>query len=238
MHPESMLPATWPYYVRPPAGNPPVDREPKRVREITLLDPCVGSGHFLVRAFELFAQLYAEEGIEDPAEVPALILERNLHGIDIDRRAVQIAALALYLKGCAAAGADFRPRKLNLVASDIVLPPEPARRLHRQVRGPRAQRHREGPLGGPRRGIRAFGSLLHPERPSTTPSAGSARGTGTLWAKDEADWARSAGPAHHRAPPGFPPRAGETDSGATSSARRLPADSTSSRSWAATTTWS
>ena len=43
MHPESRLPETWPYYVTPPEGNPPVEREPKRVRELTLIDPCVGS---------------------------------------------------------------------------------------------------------------------------------------------------------------------------------------------------
>ena len=125
MHPESALPATWPYYVKPPEGNPPVERELKRVRELTLIDPCVGSGHFLVRAFDLFAQLYAEEGIEQPEDVAGLILERNLYGADIDRRAVQIAALALYVKGCALAGADFRPRKLNLVACDIAIPPAP-----------------------------------------------------------------------------------------------------------------
>ena len=113
----------------PPEGNPPVEREPKRVRDLTLIDPCAGSGHFLVRAFELFVQLYAEEGREDPAEVPALILERNLYGADIDRRAVQIAALALYLKGCEHAGADFQPRRVNLVACDVVLPPNPPAEL-------------------------------------------------------------------------------------------------------------
>ena len=190
LHPESALPATWPYYVRPPADNPPVTREPRPVREITLLDPACGSGHFLVRAFELFAQLYAEEGTEDPAEVPALILEHNLHGIDIDRRAVQIAALALYLKGCTAAGPDFRPRKLNLVAADIVLPPDPPpdfiAKFEDRDLADIAKGLWEG-LGG----IREFGSLLHPER--TVNDAFRrlrARDRDGLWAKDEAAWAK------------------------------------------------
>ena len=110
MHPDTELPKTWPYYVTPPAGNPTVERERKRVRDLTLIDPCVGSGHFLVRAFDVFVQLYADEREEALEDVASLILERNLYGADIDRRAVQIAALALYVKGCALAGADFQPR--------------------------------------------------------------------------------------------------------------------------------
>lgn len=190
MYPESVLPATWPYYVRPPAGNLPVTRAPRPVREITLLDPACGSGHFLVRAFELFAQLYAEEGVEDPAEVPSLILEHNLHGIDIDRRAVQIAALALYLKGCTAAGPDFRPRKLNLVAADIVLPPDPPADFIAKFEDRDLADVAKGLWAG-LQGIREFGSLLHPER--TVNSAFRrlrARDRDGLWAKDDAAWTK------------------------------------------------
>jgi Eco57I restriction-modification methylase len=190
MHPESSLPASWPYYVRPPKGNPPVTREPKRVREITLLDPCVGSGHFLVRAFELFAQLYAEERIEDPAEVPSLILEHNLHGVDIDRRATQIAALALYLKGCAAAGPDFRPRKLNLVNCDLALPPTPPAELLAQFAEPELKDLVRSLWDG-LAGVRTFGSLLHPERTVNEAFAKiGARDRDGLWARDEAEWTK------------------------------------------------
>ena len=59
--------------------------------------------------------MYREEGREPESEIPHLILERNLYGIDIDARAVQIAALALYLKACSIAGPDFRPGQINLV---------------------------------------------------------------------------------------------------------------------------
>jgi hypothetical protein len=189
MHPDTSLPASWPYYVRPPAGNP-LKHEPKRVREITLVDPCVGSGHFLVRAFDLFAQLYAEEGIEDPADVPSLILEHNLHGVDIDRRATQIAALALYLKGCAAAGPDFRPRKLNLVNCDLVLPPTPPAELLAQFAEPELKDLARGLWDG-LAGVRTFGSLLHPDRTVNEAFAKiKARDRDGLWARDDAEWVR------------------------------------------------
>jgi hypothetical protein len=187
IHPDSALPATWPYYVTPPAGNPPVEREPKRVRDITLIDPCVGSGHFLVRAFDLFAQLYAEEGIEKPEDVPGLILEHNLYGADIDRRAVQIAALALYVKGCNLVGSAFRPRKLNLVACDIAIPPDPPADFLASLDEPELKDLAKSLWTG-LAGIRIFGSLLHPERRVNEAFAKlKASGKGTLW-EDDTDW--------------------------------------------------
>lgn len=68
-------------------------------RRIKVLDPACGSGHFLLYAFDLLTTMYEEaEPDLTPAEVAASILQHNLHGIDIDPRAVQIACLALYLK--------------------------------------------------------------------------------------------------------------------------------------------
>jgi hypothetical protein len=80
-------------------------------KEITLLDPACGGMHFGLVAFDLFAAMYLEEleragepgwpatpSVTDPAEIPASILAHNLFGIDIDLRAVQLSALALYLK--------------------------------------------------------------------------------------------------------------------------------------------
>lgn len=98
-----------------------IEHRPKRdPRDIRILDPACGSGHFLLYAFDLLERIY-EEAFEDPQSpksdatgctlwvdfgnlselrqaVPKLIIERNLHGIDIDPRAVQIAALALWLR--------------------------------------------------------------------------------------------------------------------------------------------
>lgn len=119
MHPESRLVEKWEYFVRE-ADRAPVSHKP--VRDITFLDPTCGSGHFLIEAFDLFYAMYEEEGeITDPSEICALILERNLYGIDIDQRAVQIAAMALVMKAKEKAP-DFVPRKVNLVATNIRLP--------------------------------------------------------------------------------------------------------------------
>lgn len=164
MYPESKLPEHWPYFVRPPEGE--ISERPVRpVREITVLDPACGSGHFLVRAFDLLVQMYREEGREAEPEIPHLIIERNLHGIDIDLRAVQIAALGLFLKGCALAGPSFTPGRLNLVAADVLLPQhEPSAEYVAKLQAdPQAVAVMTGVWSGLRK-VREFGALLHPER--------------------------------------------------------------------------
>ena len=108
MHPESRLATCLEYLV--PLKEPKI-RTPKLSKEISFLDPCCGSMHFGLLAFDLFAEMYREE-IENagkpgwPAkasaaseeEIPALILAHNIHGIDIDSRAVQLSALTLLLR--------------------------------------------------------------------------------------------------------------------------------------------
>lgn len=69
----------------------------KKLEEIKLLDPACGSGHFLVKAYDLFYQYYVEDGYQKK-EIPFLILGNNLYGIDIDARAIQLTALILYIK--------------------------------------------------------------------------------------------------------------------------------------------
>ena len=73
------------------------------MRALKLLDPACGSGHFLVIAFDLLAALYEEEARHrgqtiTAGQIAESILDNNLHGIDIDPRAIQIAAAGLYLK--------------------------------------------------------------------------------------------------------------------------------------------
>ena len=65
--------------------------------ELTLCDPACGSGHILVYAFELLFAIYQEEGYL-PEDIPALILQNNLFGMEIDGRAAEIAKFALEMK--------------------------------------------------------------------------------------------------------------------------------------------
>jgi len=65
--------------------------------EITFLDPCCGSGHTLTYAFDLLTAIYEEEGY-NKSEIPSLILQNNLFGCDIDKRASVLANFALTMK--------------------------------------------------------------------------------------------------------------------------------------------
>lgn len=99
LKPNSKLRQHMPYYIEAPEGNSPspLPEGIKGVTDITFLDPCQGSGHVLVYAFDLFTKIYEEEGY-NTSEIPALILQHNLFGIDIDERAAQLAAFALTMK--------------------------------------------------------------------------------------------------------------------------------------------
>ncbi|MGZ4042328.1 MAG: BREX-1 system adenine-specific DNA-methyltransferase PglX [Bacteroidia bacterium] len=102
------------------------ERKPKPLHEIKLIDPASGSGNFLLYAFDFFYALYLDQienyGADyDEAEIPKLIIENNLHGIDLDDRAIQLAQLGLYIK------ARKKRRtvgnlKFNVVSSDFFLP--------------------------------------------------------------------------------------------------------------------
>lgn len=65
--------------------------------EIKVMDPCVGSGHFLVYAFDVLMQIYEECGYSQ-RDAAKLIVERNLYGIDIDNRAGQMAYFSILMK--------------------------------------------------------------------------------------------------------------------------------------------
>ncbi len=110
-NPQSTLKSQWPYYIEPaeqPAEvNTQLDALIKtRMDEdggslnpetITVLDPACGSGHILVEAYELLKSIYLERGYR-LRDIPRLILEKNLFGLDIDDRAAQMAGFALMMK--------------------------------------------------------------------------------------------------------------------------------------------
>ena len=98
LHPDSRLIEDMPYYIPIPEGQ--VDIIPEDVKcasDIKFIDPCMGSGHVLVYAFDLFCKMYEEEGYQT-REIPSLILTNNIYGIDIDPRCKQLAALSLTMK--------------------------------------------------------------------------------------------------------------------------------------------
>lgn len=108
-------------------ANAPVTqmRRPMKMEEIKLIDPACGSGNFLLYAFDLFYDMYTDQLENYNAgyshrDIPRLIIENNLHGVDLDERAVQIAQIGLYIKA-----RTHRSRSINhfnVVASHFVLP--------------------------------------------------------------------------------------------------------------------
>ncbi|MFO0579207.1 MAG: BREX-1 system adenine-specific DNA-methyltransferase PglX [Polyangia bacterium] len=122
MHPQSKLAERWEYFVRD-ADRAPIDNAGKKaVADLTFLDPACGSGHFLLEAFDLLFDMYQEEGqVTDEAAICKSILEKNLYGIDIDERAVQIAEAALWMKAKERAF-DFTAARTNLIATNLRLP--------------------------------------------------------------------------------------------------------------------
>ncbi|OLS37725.1 BREX-1 system adenine-specific DNA-methyltransferase PglX [Bacillus sp. MRMR6] len=79
---------------------------------IKVLDPCVGSGHILVYAFDVLFNIYLSSGYSE-RKIPQLILEKNLYGLDIDDRAAQLAYFALMMKGRSVNKRLFN-KKINL----------------------------------------------------------------------------------------------------------------------------
>lgn len=104
------------------------ERELKPLHEIKLIDPSSGSGNFLLYAFDVFYELYIDQ-IEnydadyDEDEIPKLIIENNLHGIDLDDRAIQLAQLGLYIKARKKRRFINGSFNFNVISSDFYLPP-------------------------------------------------------------------------------------------------------------------
>src|SRR5699024_4335741 len=67
------------------------------IEKLSFFDPSCGSGHILVYAFELFYKLYLSRGYRE-RDIPSLILKNNLYGLDIDKRATQLATFAIVMK--------------------------------------------------------------------------------------------------------------------------------------------
>ena len=105
-HPNEELQKEFKYYLEEAEQESEVEEELKKIREehaklkpedIKVLDPCMGSGHILVYAFDVLYEIYITAGYSE-REIPRLILQKNLYGLDIDDRAAQLASFALIMK--------------------------------------------------------------------------------------------------------------------------------------------
>lgn len=96
-HPESQLANKLTYLATPKNGVIETVNENILPEELKVLDPCVGSGHFLSYAFDILLEIYRECGWSD-RDAAKSILENNLYGLDIDDRAAQLACFAVAMK--------------------------------------------------------------------------------------------------------------------------------------------
>ncbi|CAH1520425.1 Site-specific DNA-methyltransferase (adenine-specific) [Vibrio owensii] len=102
-YPESSIKAEMPYYIEPAEQTDEVNAQLAEItpdslepEAIKVLDPACGSGHILVEAYNTLKAIYDERGYRS-REIPQLILENNLFGLDIDDRAAQLAGFALMM---------------------------------------------------------------------------------------------------------------------------------------------
>lgn len=105
-HPNDELKAKWKYYLDEAEQEPEVQAHMYEIREeyknikpedIKVIDPCMGSGHILVYAFDVLMQVYESYGYSQ-RDAAKSILENNLFGLDIDNRAYQLAYFAVMMK--------------------------------------------------------------------------------------------------------------------------------------------
>lgn len=103
-------------------------RHPKELKEIKLIDPACGSGNFLIYAFSLFYDLYLNQIDQYDADysrrdIPKLIVENNLYGVDLDERAVQLTQIALFIKAMQLKGRrGAMPAYTHVVSTHFELP--------------------------------------------------------------------------------------------------------------------
>ena len=121
-HPDSPLVKGFDYLRFDDDGKPAAgafDGWPDRVAEVTVMDPCCGSGHFLVEAFSMLWQMRAEEEGLAPVDAQDAVLRDNLFGLELDPRCVQIAMFAVALQAWKAGGGWRQLPVPNIACSGI-----------------------------------------------------------------------------------------------------------------------
>lgn len=103
-YPNSALKSEMKYYVEDAKQEKDVQKKIDEIKyknvnpeDIKIIEPCCGSGHILVYVFDLLYKMYEERGYQ-LREIPTLILKNNLVGLDVDKRAAQLASFSLIMK--------------------------------------------------------------------------------------------------------------------------------------------
>lgn len=105
-HPDDELKSGWKYYLDEAEQEPEVQAQIDKIhaeyatlkpQDIKVIDPCMGSGHILVYAFDVLIQIYKKYGVSE-RDAAQSILQNNLYGLDIDDRAAQLAYFAVMMK--------------------------------------------------------------------------------------------------------------------------------------------
>ena len=105
-HPNDSLKENWKYYLEEAEQEASVQEQLEKIRaeyrklnpeDIKVIDPCMGSGHILVYCFDVLMQIYESQGYTQ-RDAAQSILENNLFGLDIDKRAAQLAYFAIMMK--------------------------------------------------------------------------------------------------------------------------------------------
>lgn len=104
-HPAAPIKAEWKYYLEDAAQTPEVEARLAPLRQsyaaltpeqLTCIDPCCGSGHILVYLFDVLMQIYTDYGYTAREAVESIV-QNNLYGLDIDKRAAQLAYFAVMM---------------------------------------------------------------------------------------------------------------------------------------------
>ncbi len=103
-YPNSSIKSEMKYYVEDAKQEEDIQKKINEIKyknvnpeDIKVIEPCCGSGHILVYIFDLLFKMYEEKGYQQ-REIPSLILSKNIYGLEIDKRATQLATFSLIMK--------------------------------------------------------------------------------------------------------------------------------------------
>ena len=118
-YPDSSVKKEFKYYVEDAEQTEEVKKQIESIRyknvdpkDIKVIEPCSGSGHILVYAFDVLMLMYEEKGYSKN-DIPKLILDNNLFGLDVDKRASQLASFSLIMKARSIDSRFFQPSRIS-----------------------------------------------------------------------------------------------------------------------------